>query len=95
MQDPDPKCRHFGILLQFMAFYGILTFLPKSLIRNQIRFFRFYPIFRLFPTFRLSDSTALVLTNSVIPKRGVKFLKPMMLLMTVMLNDKHDTFDNL
>ena len=26
---------------------------------------------------------------------GVKFLKPMMLLMTVMLDDKHDTFDNL
>ena len=26
---------------------------------------------------------------------GVKFLKPMMMLMTVMLDDKHDTFDNL
>ena len=50
MQDPDPKCRHFGIL----------AFLPKSLIRYQIRFFRFFPIFRLFLTFRLSDSTALV-----------------------------------
>ena len=24
MQDPDPKCRHFGILWHFMAFYGIL-----------------------------------------------------------------------
>ena len=23
MQDPDPKCRHFGILWHFMAFYGI------------------------------------------------------------------------
>ena len=46
----------------FMAFYGILAFLPKSLIRNQIRLFQFYPTFsdfRLFPTFRLSDSTAL------------------------------------
>ena len=41
----------------FMAIYGILAFLPKSLIRNQIPFF---PIFRLFPTFRLIDSTALV-----------------------------------
>ena len=50
MQDPDPNCRHCGIL----------AFLPKSLIRNQIRFFRFYPTFRLFLTFRLSDSTALV-----------------------------------
>ena len=50
MQDPDLKCRHFGILWYF----GIMA------IRNQIRFFQFYPIFRLFPTFRLSDSTALV-----------------------------------
>ena len=24
MQDLDPKCRHFGILWHFMAFYGIL-----------------------------------------------------------------------
>ena len=59
MQDPDLKCRHFGMLWHFLAFYGILAFLPKSLIRNQVRFFRFYPTFRLFPTFRLSDSTAL------------------------------------
>ena len=44
----------------FMAIYGILAFLPKSRIGNQIRFFRFFPIFRLFPTSRLSDSTALV-----------------------------------
>ena len=48
--------RSAGIL----AFYGTLAFLPKSLIRNQIRFFRFFPTFRLFPTFSLSDSTALV-----------------------------------
>ena len=46
----------------FMAIYGILAFLPKSRIGNQIRFFQFYPIFRLFPTSRLSDSTALILT---------------------------------
>ena len=46
MQDPDPKWH-------FMAFW-------QSLLRNQIRFFRFYPIFRLFPTFRLSNSTTLV-----------------------------------
>ena len=51
MHDPDPKCRHFGILWQFMAF------LPKSRIGNQIRFFRFFPIFRLFPTFRFHSST--------------------------------------
>ena len=62
MQDPDPKCRHFGILWHFLPFYGILAFLPKSLIRNRIRFFRFYPIFSLFPTSRLSDSTALVVS---------------------------------
>ena len=40
MHDPDPKCRHFGIL----------SFLPKSLIRNQIRFsdfFRFLDFSRL------------------------------------------------
>ena len=59
MHDPDPKCSNFGI-------FGIWAFLPKSLIRNQIRFFRFYPIFRLFPTFRLSDSTALVSSNGKI-----------------------------
>ena len=59
----------FGILWHFwhfMAFYGIVAFLPKSLIRDQIRFFRFYPtfsdFFRLFPTFRLSDPTALIKT---------------------------------
>ena len=51
MQDPDPKCRHFGILWHFMSFYGVLALLPKSLIGNQIRFFRFYPIFSDFQTF--------------------------------------------
>ena len=51
MQGPDPKCRRFGILWHFMSFYGILAFLPKSLIRNQIRFFLFYPIFSDFQTF--------------------------------------------
>ena len=40
----------------------MVLFLPKSLIGNQIRFFRFYPIFRLFPTFRLLDSTTLTWT---------------------------------
>ena len=51
MQDPDPKCRHLGILWHFMAFHGIWAFLPKSQIRNQIRFFRVYPIFSNFQTF--------------------------------------------
>ena len=60
MQDPDQKCRHFGISWHFIAFYGIFSFLPKGLKRNQIRFFRFFPTFRLFPTFILPDSTALV-----------------------------------
>ena len=59
MQDPDPKCRYFVIL---MAFYGISwhfgIFTKKS--KNKIQFLRFYPIFRLFPTFRLSNSTTLV-----------------------------------
>ena len=54
---PWPEVQAFW---HFMAFYGILAFLPKSLIRNQIQCFRFFPIFRLFPTFRLSDSTTLV-----------------------------------
>ena len=69
MQDPDLKCRHFGILWYFMAFYGILAFLPKCQIRNQIRFFRFFrffSIFRLFPTFRLSDSTTLLRIKEVV-----------------------------
>ena len=42
-----PEVQAFG---HFMAFYGILAFLPKSLIRNQIRIFRFFQIFRLFPS---------------------------------------------
>ena len=50
MQDPDPKCRHFGILWHF----GI--FAKKSDRKSD-------PIFRLFPTFRLSDSTALIGTH--------------------------------
>ena len=70
MQDPDPKCRHFGILWHFLAFF--LAFLPKSLIRNQIRFFRCHPIFRLFPTFRLSDSTTL---NQTLPFKTTLFGK--------------------
>ena len=35
-------------LWHFLAFYGILAFLPKSLIKNQIQFFRFYPFFSEF-----------------------------------------------
>ena len=70
MQDPDLKCRHFGILWHFMVFYGILwyfgIFAKKSIKKSnpifQILsdFIRFFPIFRLFPTFRLLDSTTLV-----------------------------------
>ena len=29
MQDPDPKCRHFGILWQFMAFWHFGIFAKK------------------------------------------------------------------
>ena len=47
------------------AFGHFMAFLPKSLIGNQIRFFRFYPTFRLFPTFRLSDSTVLVFLGTL------------------------------
>ena len=34
-------------------------FFAKSLMKNQMRLFRLYPIFKLFQTFRLSVSTAL------------------------------------
>ena len=50
MHDPDPKCRHFGILWHF----GI--FAKKSNKKSN----PIFPIFRLFLTFRLSDSTALI-----------------------------------
>ena len=45
---PWPEVQAFW---HFMAIYGILAFLPKSLIRNQIRFFQFYPIFSDFSDF--------------------------------------------
>ena len=57
MNDPDPKCRHFGILWHFG------TFAKKSNKKSNPIFpilSDFFPIFRLFLTFRLSDSTALV-----------------------------------
>ena len=71
MQDPDPKCRHFGILWHFMAFYGILwhfgIFAKKSNKKSNPIFpilSDFFPIFTLFPTFRLSDSTTLMKTSA-------------------------------
>ena len=57
MQDPDPKCRHFGILWHF----GI--FAEKSNKISNLIFSIFFLIFRLFPTFRLSNFTALVVTH--------------------------------
>ena len=54
-----------------MAIYGIVAFLPKSWIGNQIRFF---PIFRLFPTSRLPDSTALIETQG----RSIALLTPLL-----------------
>ena len=57
MHDPDPKCRHFGILWHF----GI--FAKKSNKKSNPIFpisSDFFPFFRLFPTFRFSDSTTLV-----------------------------------
>ena len=60
MQDLDPKCRHFGILWQFMAF---CIFAKKSDRKSD-------PIFPILSDFfwfldfsRLSDSTALILTE--------------------------------
>ena len=55
MQDPDPKCRHFGILWQFMAF-GI--FAKKSDRKSDpilSDFFRFLDFSRLldFPILQL------------------------------------------
>ena len=51
MQDPDPKCRDFGILWNFMAFYGI--FAKKSNKKSN-------PIFPIlsdfFPMFRHSQN---------------------------------------
>ena len=49
---------HHCVQCEFMAFFGILVFLPKSLIRNQIRFFRFYLTFSDF--LRLLDFSRLL-----------------------------------
>ena len=56
MQDPDPKCRHFGILWQFMAF-GI--FAKKSDRKSDPIFPILSDFFRFLDFSRLSDSTAL------------------------------------
>ena len=81
MQDPDLKCRHFGILWHFMVFYGILWYFgifAKKSNKKSNPIFPIFPtlsdfflIFRLFPTFRLSDSTALIATASNL---GVSFV---------------------
>ena len=34
MQDPNLKCRHFGILWHILAFYGILV---KKVMREELR----------------------------------------------------------
>ena len=60
MQYPDPKCRHFGILWQFMAFWYFCQKVGQEIRSDFSDFIRFFPFFRLFPTLRLSDSTALV-----------------------------------
>ena len=57
MQDPDLKCRHFGILWYFDIFA------KKSYKKSNPIFpilSDFFLIFILFPAFRLSSSTALV-----------------------------------
>ena len=55
MQDPDPKCRHFGsrpflLSIQDISINEVLFF-AKSLIKNQIRLFQLYPTFSYFYTF--------------------------------------------
>ena len=54
MQDPDPKCRHFGILWQF----GI--FAKKSDRKSDPIFLMLSDFFQFLDFSRLSDSTALV-----------------------------------
>ena len=66
MQDLDPKCRHFGILWHFMAFYSILwrfgIFAKNSNRKSNPIVPIFFSIFRLFPTF---GSTTLVRIDGV------------------------------
>ena len=54
MHDPDPKCRHFGILWHFGIF-------AKKSDRKSDPIFPilsdFFLIFRLFPTFRFHSSS--------------------------------------
>ena len=57
MQDPDPKCRHFGILWHF----GI--FAKKSDRKSDPIFLILSDFFRILDFSRLSDSTALILTE--------------------------------
>ena len=52
MQDPDPKCRHFGILWHFGIF-------AKKSNKKSNPIFPILSDFLTFPDFRLSDSTAL------------------------------------
>ena len=54
MQDPDPKCRHFGILWQFDIFA------KKSNRKSDPIFLILSDFFRFLDFSRLSDSTALV-----------------------------------
>ena len=60
MQDPDLKCRHFGILWPFMAFWHFCQKVGCEII------FDFSDLFRFLDFSRLSDSTALVLTASIL-----------------------------
>ena len=60
MHDPDPKCRHFGILWHFGIFTKKTNNKSNPIFPILSDFIRFLPIFKLFPTFRLSDSTTLV-----------------------------------
>ena len=59
MQDLDPKCRHFGILWHFMAFYSILwrfgIFAKKSNRKSNPIFPILSDFFRFLDFSRLPD----------------------------------------
>ena len=61
MQDPDPKCRHFGILWQFMAFWHFCQKVGQEIRSDFSDFIRFFSDFQTipdFPTFRFHKSNA-------------------------------------
>ena len=70
MQDPDLKCRHFGILWHF----GI--FAKKSNKKSNPIFLILSDFFRFLDFSRLSNSTALMQTHFQIIQTFFRFTKP-------------------